>query len=294
VYAPANGYISDYYGIELAWQHILDNGFGAHMQYTRTWNRSYDQNGNSIPPVNASRHDHVAGLFYDKGHFSADVNWDYAAIFNHIARSAPRFRAGGDHESVPVGHGQRALQDHQGTPGLCRRQEPHRFGGSHLSERQPLVAVGAGQSVGQSSSGVGYGYAPTAGRIRSELRINSDGVSAGLPDRGDGDEDIDFCPVYGGGIGGASVRRTPGSLPRTYASALWPGAVPDAIPDPKPESVGPGEGHKWWARANDVSRPTMTVYAAKGRNTGAAVVVFPAEVTRLWPWMSRAPRSAIG
>ncbi len=24
---------------------------------------------------------------------------------------------------------------------------------------------------------------------------------------------------------------------------IWPGAVPDAIPDPKPESVGPPEGH---------------------------------------------------
>src|SRR4030088_2776857 len=56
---------------------------------------------------------------------------------------------------------------------------------------------------------------------------------------------------------------------------IWPGAVPDAIPDPKPESVGPGEGREWWPRANDVSRPTMTVYAAKGRNTGVAVVVFP-------------------
>ena len=50
---------------------------------------------------------------------------------------------------------------------------------------------------------------------------------------------------------------------------IWPGAVPDEIPDPKPESVDAGGG------ANDVSRPTMTVYAAKGRNTGAAVVVFP-------------------
>ena len=56
---------------------------------------------------------------------------------------------------------------------------------------------------------------------------------------------------------------------------IWPAAVPDAIPDPKPESVGPGEGREWWPRANDVSRPTMTVYAAKGRNSGAAVVVFP-------------------
>jgi acetyl esterase/lipase len=56
---------------------------------------------------------------------------------------------------------------------------------------------------------------------------------------------------------------------------IWPGAVPDAMPNPKPESVGPPEGLEWWPRANDVSRPTMTVYAAKGRNNGVAVVVFP-------------------
>src|SRR5689334_2636472 len=56
---------------------------------------------------------------------------------------------------------------------------------------------------------------------------------------------------------------------------IWPGAVPDAMPNPKPESVGPPAGREWWLRANDVSRPTMTMYAAKGRNTGVAVVVFP-------------------
>jgi acetyl esterase/lipase len=56
---------------------------------------------------------------------------------------------------------------------------------------------------------------------------------------------------------------------------IWPGAVPDAIPTPKPESVGPPPGREWWPRANDVSRPTMTVYAPKGRNTAVAVVVFP-------------------
>lgn len=56
---------------------------------------------------------------------------------------------------------------------------------------------------------------------------------------------------------------------------IWPGKVPDALPHPKPESVGPGPGRPWWPRVNDVSRPTMTVYAPSGRNTGAAVVVFP-------------------
>ena len=25
---------------------------------------------------------------------------------------------------------------------------------------------------------------------------------------------------------------------------IWPGAVPDALPNPKPESVGPGEGQQ--------------------------------------------------
>jgi acetyl esterase/lipase len=56
---------------------------------------------------------------------------------------------------------------------------------------------------------------------------------------------------------------------------LWPGAVPDALAHPKPESVGPPAGRKWWERVNDVSRPTLTRYPPKGRNTGIAVVVFP-------------------
>ena len=56
---------------------------------------------------------------------------------------------------------------------------------------------------------------------------------------------------------------------------IWPNAVPDAIPNPRPESVGPPPGREWWPRVNDVSRPTMTMYAPQGRNTGVAVVVFP-------------------
>jgi len=56
---------------------------------------------------------------------------------------------------------------------------------------------------------------------------------------------------------------------------IWPGAVPDAMPNPKPEGVGPPAGRDWWPRANNVSRPTMTVYAPAGRNTGVAIVVVP-------------------
>ena len=50
---------------------------------------------------------------------------------------------------------------------------------------------------------------------------------------------------------------------------IWPGAIPDPLPDPKPESVDSGGG------AFNISRPTMTMYAAEGHNTGVAVVVFP-------------------
>jgi acetyl esterase/lipase len=51
---------------------------------------------------------------------------------------------------------------------------------------------------------------------------------------------------------------------------IWPGKVPDALPHPEPESVGAD-----WPKITNVSRPTMTRYAPKGHNTGAAVVVFP-------------------
>lgn len=56
---------------------------------------------------------------------------------------------------------------------------------------------------------------------------------------------------------------------------IWPGAVPDAIAAPKAEAVGAAAGHGGWVQVTDVSRPTMTVYPPRGRNSGAAVVVFP-------------------
>jgi len=52
--------------------------------------------------------------------------------------------------------------------------------------------------------------------------------------------------------------------------SIWPGAVPDAQfgPPANTETANAGE-------VDNVSRPTMTFYSPKGKNTGAAVVVFP-------------------
>lgn len=59
---------------------------------------------------------------------------------------------------------------------------------------------------------------------------------------------------------------------------LWPGAVPDVQPVPGPETMvsrtDQVAGRAWTAVTN-VTRPTLTVYAPKVSNTGAAVVVFP-------------------
>jgi acetyl esterase/lipase len=60
---------------------------------------------------------------------------------------------------------------------------------------------------------------------------------------------------------------------------LWPGTPPDAKPVPGPEYVKTDPksliAGKPVAAVSNVSQPTMTVYAPTGKNTGAAVVVFP-------------------
>ena len=61
--------------------------------------------------------------------------------------------------------------------------------------------------------------------------------------------------------------------------AIWPGAVPDAQPVPGPETMKTDSDSLIAGRqvigVYNVTRPTMTVYAPQGKNTGVAVVVFP-------------------
>lgn len=60
---------------------------------------------------------------------------------------------------------------------------------------------------------------------------------------------------------------------------IWPGAVPDTQPMPGPEYAKTDANAliagKPAVAVSNVSQPTMTVYAPTGKNTGAAVVVFP-------------------
>ena len=61
---------------------------------------------------------------------------------------------------------------------------------------------------------------------------------------------------------------------------IWLGAAPDARPVTRPETAKTTGKEslvagKPWVYVENVSQPTMTVYAPTGKNTGAAVVVFP-------------------
>src|SRR4030095_16428060 len=66
---------------------------------------------------------------------------------------------------------------------------------------------------------------------------------------------------------------------------IWPGTPPDARPVEGPEVAGTVVDHatgrrrlvggKPWTYVDKVSQPTITIYPPQGKNTGAAVVVFP-------------------
>jgi acetyl esterase/lipase len=87
-----------------------------------------------------------------------------------------------------------------------------------------------------------------------------------------------LCVVFA--FGGLSAQ-TPAWQPSPGHTQvpIWPGAVPDAQPVAGPEDTATVEdplvAGRPWVQVGHVSRPTMTVYAPKERNTGAAVVVFP-------------------
>ncbi|MDB5097453.1 MAG: xylanase [Cyanobacteria bacterium RYN_339] len=85
-------------------------------------------------------------------------------------------------------------------------------------------------------------------------------------------------------VGVLSAFGAPGALawqpaPGHVQVPIWPGAAPGAGTATKPESDTMDKksliGGKTVLAIHDVSRPTMTVYAPKGKHSGAAVVVLP-------------------
>jgi acetyl esterase/lipase len=81
-------------------------------------------------------------------------------------------------------------------------------------------------------------------------------------------------------FGNLSAQTPAWQPPPGYTQVpIWPGVVPDARPADGPEIATTIKNKlvagRPWVEVGNVSRPTMTVYSPAGKNTGAAVVVFP-------------------
>lgn len=88
-----------------------------------------------------------------------------------------------------------------------------------------------------------------------------------------------FCVMFA--LGDLSAQMTVWQpSPGHSQVSIWPGAAPDAQPVSEPEVATTRTkdhlvGGRPWTYISNVSLPTMTVYSPIGKNTGAAVVVFP-------------------
>ena len=160
VSAPANGVESTFSGIELTWQHILENGFGTRMQYTATRTRSYDQFGTFVGSINAAPPTTWSiSAIYEKGALSADVTWDHQSSFTTACNQCtevPGWPAISDAfdwltASVHYGFGRGFEVFAEG------RNLSNSIARTYLNGN-PFLPWAPGQSVGASESGVGIGY----------------------------------------------------------------------------------------------------------------------------------------
>src|SRR5262245_24401425 len=88
---------------------------------------------------------------------------------------------------------------------------------------------------------------------------------------------VALCVVLASCVSSASARAwepTPGhtQLP------IWPSSIAAGRQAAEPETTGVAQSMvagKPWTYVRHVTKPTITVYSPKGKNTGAAVIVFP-------------------
>jgi TonB-dependent receptor len=150
--APANGASSTYKGVELSWQHFLEMGLGAHFQVTHTWEAAGAVN--QAPPTTVS-----TSLIYEKGPLSADVNWDWTSRYTSYCATCteiPGWPAITDPFSwVTASVHWRAFQGFEVY--VEGRNLTNAIARTYLNGNS-LLPWAPGQLVGESSSGVGYGY----------------------------------------------------------------------------------------------------------------------------------------
>ena len=154
VYAPANGAQETYKGVELTWQHFLENGLGTHVEFTHTWTSNAAGVVNQAPPTTFS-----LSLIYDKGPFNVDVNWDYTSrytLYCSQCTEVPGWPAISDPFSWVTASAHYRFLDGFDVY-VEGRNLTNSIARTYLNGN-PLLPWAPGQLVGQSESGVGAGY----------------------------------------------------------------------------------------------------------------------------------------
>jgi TonB-dependent receptor len=160
VQAPANGTTSTFEGIEVTWQHMLDNGFGIHTQFTATQSTGYDQFGHDVGAINATPPlTESVSLIYEKGPISSDVTVDHASHFTYACSQCTEV-PGWPAISEPFTWLTASLH-YKFLDGfdvyLEGKNLTNEVARSYLNGNKSLPWA-PGQNVGQSTSGVGVGY----------------------------------------------------------------------------------------------------------------------------------------
>jgi hypothetical protein len=106
-----------------------------------------------------------------------------------------------------------------------------------------------------------------------------------------------LCIVFASGLSAQKTVWQP-SAGHTQIP-IWPGAAPDPQPVRGPEYTETSgndflPGGRPVVGVSDVKRPTIAVYSPKGKNTGAAVVVFPGGGYQTLASILKAPRFVTG
>ncbi len=81
VVQPINGDTAHIYGVEVGWQHVLDNGFGVRAQYTHTWSKTVIDGVDAGVEAGGSPTTYSANVFYESGPVLASLSWDHASAF---------------------------------------------------------------------------------------------------------------------------------------------------------------------------------------------------------------------
>jgi len=160
VQTPANGARSLFDGYELTWQHVLENGFGLHLQYTHTQSKGWDQTGAYVGPINAVPPQTISlGLIYEKGPLSADINWDHASSYTYACSTCTEVTGW---PAVADSFAWVTASAHYKISKELKvyvegRNLTNAIARTYLNGNSLLPWAG-GQQVGQSTSGVGVGY----------------------------------------------------------------------------------------------------------------------------------------